>query len=330
MKVLLVTHRGDNESVELVSRAVKRRRHTPLRLDTDLYPTRVKLASELVKHKTRRWLSLGGSRVDLERIGALWYRRFFAGDALPDQLGDTRAACVEESRRTLYGTIASLECFQLDPLRAVRRCDHKELQLARARTFGLDVPRTLFTNDPKAVKQFARTLKVPLVTKMQHSFAIERAGQEQVVFTNAVRADDLQRLDGLKFAPMTFQEKVPRHLELRATVVGKRVFTASIAGELLEPGTVDWRRDGAALMAQWKPYALPRAAERSLLRLTKWFGLNYAAADFIVTPEGRHVFLELNAGGEFFWLQRSPGLPIAEALAEVLTTPSARACELAP
>ena len=37
-----------------------------------------------------------------------------------------------------------------------------------------------------------------------------------------------------------------------------------------------------------------------------------------VTPEGRHVFLEVNPSGEFFWLERNPGLPISEALAEVL------------
>ncbi|MDP1825010.1 MAG: MvdD family ATP-grasp ribosomal peptide maturase [Archangium sp.] len=326
--MLLVTHSGDNESIELVSRALVRRRHTPIRLDTDQYPTSVQVSSELVGRRSRRWLTANGKTFDLQQVGALWYRRYYVGWALPEELGDTRPACVDESRRTLYGTIASLGCFQLDPLRAVRRCDHKELQLERARDFGLDVPRTLSTNDPEAVRSFARTVKVPLITKMQHSFAIYREGQEQVVFTTALTGDDLQRLDGLEYSPMTFQEKVPRRLELRATVVGKRVFTASIDAKLLENSGVDWRRDGLELLEQWKPYTLPRAVERSLLRLTKWFGLNYAAADFIVTPEGRHLFLEINAGGEFFWLQRTPGLPIAEALAEVLTTPSARACAL--
>ena len=326
--MLLVTHSGDNESIELVSRALVRRRHTPVRLDTDQYPTAVQVSSELVGRRSRRWLTANGKTVDLQQVGALWYRRYYVGWALPEELGDTRPACVDESRRTLYGTIASLPGFQLDPLRAVRRCDHKELQLERARAFGLDVPRTLSTNDPEAVRRFARMVKVPLITKMQHSFAIYREGQEQVVFTTALSEDDLQRLDGLEYSPMTFQEKVPRRLELRATVVGKRVFTASIDAKLLEHSGVDWRRDGLELLDQWKPYTLPRAVERALLRLTKWFGLNYAAADFIVTPEGRHLFLEINAGGEFFWLQRTPGLPIAEALAEVLATPSARACAI--
>jgi D-alanine-D-alanine ligase-like ATP-grasp enzyme len=55
-------------------------------------------------------------------------------------------------------------------------------------------------------------------------------------------------------------------------------------------------------------------------------GLNYGALDFIVTPEGRHVFLEVNPAGEFMWLMRYPGLPIAEALADVLAGRVARRC----
>jgi glutathione synthase/RimK-type ligase-like ATP-grasp enzyme len=49
-----------------------------------------------------------------------------------------------------------------------------------------------------------------------------------------------------------------------------------------------------------------------------YFVLNYGAIDIIVTPEGRHVFLEVNPVGEFFWLERHPGLPIADAIADVL------------
>lgn len=328
MKVLLVTRSDDNESVELVARALKRGGHTAIRLDTDDYPTAVRLSTEAGRRGGRRELVVGGRRWDLGQVGAIWYRRYLAGGNLPDALGDMRDACVDEARRTLYGTIAATRCFQLDTLRAVRRCDHKELQLAKARDFGLDVPRTLFSNEPEAVRRFAKTVRGGLIFKMQHSFAIYREGVENVVFTNVLPEADLRRLEGLEYSPMTFQELVPKALELRATVVGRRVYTASIDSNALEHTKVDWRRDGVALLEDWRPYALPKQVERGLLRLTRWFGLNYAAADFIVSPEGRIVFLEINAGGEFFWLQRTPGLPIVEGLLEVLTRKSARAVEL--
>jgi hypothetical protein len=50
-------------------------------------------------------------------------------------------------------------------------------------------------------------------------------------------------------------------------------------------------------------------------------GLNYGAIDIIVTPDGRHVFLEVNPVGEFFWLECcSPHLPISQAIANLLLT----------
>jgi glutathione synthase/RimK-type ligase-like ATP-grasp enzyme len=318
VNVLLVTRSDDNESVELVQRALKKLGARGVRLDTDCYPTSVSLSSELSAKKTRRVLHTAEGDVDLEKLTAIWYRRFLAGGRLPDSLGDMRPACLDESRRTLYGTIAACRCFQLDPLRAVRRCDHKELQLRKAREFGLDIPKTLFSNHPEAVRRFAASIKGPVITKMQHSFAIWRDGLENVVFTNTVSPGDLEDLEGLAYSPMTFQEKLEKQIELRATVVGDRVFTAAVDSQALDGAKLDWRKEGMTLIDAWWKYELPKRVERGLLRLTKWFGLNYAAADLVVTPDGRHVFLEINAGGEFFWLQRTPGLPIVESLAEVL------------
>jgi hypothetical protein len=47
------------------------------------------------------------------------------------------------------------------------------------------------------------------------------------------------------------------------------------------------------------------------------FSLNYGAIDIILTPDNRHVFLELNPSGEFFWLD-TPALPISNAIADIL------------
>lgn len=327
MKILIITRSDDNESVDLVSHALKRMGHLAIRFDTDRYPQQLLVESNIdAKGRMRRRMETPWGALPLEQLRGLWYRRYFAGGRLPQSLGDTRQAAIDESRRTLYGTIAATPCFQLDPLASVRSADHKELQLTLAGAFGLPVPKTLITNSPEAVLRFVESLKgAPVISKMQHSFAIMRDGREHVVYTNDLRADDLDDLQGLQYSPMTFQEKLEKRLELRATVVGKRVFTAAIDSQKNSKAATDWRRQGRELINDWEPYTLPSAVERGLLKLTKRFGLNYAAADFVVTPKGKHVFLEINAGGEFMWLARKPGLPIPQAIAEVLTTPSARA-----
>lgn len=318
MSVLLVTRSDDNAAVDLVASALAHRGEVPIRLDTDRYPERLGISTAYGAGTCRRTLTLGDQQIDLGEITASWYRRFYAGGALPLSLGDTREACVQESRRTLYGTIASLGCFELDPLVAVREADHKELQLQRAAACGLSVPATLFSNEPAAVRSFFDAVGGRMITKMQSSFAIYRDGVENVVFTNVVQRADLDHLDGLRYAPMIFQEHLEKELELRVTLVGRQAFAASIDSQRRQHTAVDWRRDGIGLVDEWRPYALPTEVERGLLQLTEAFGLNYAAADIVVTKDGRHVFLELNAGGEWLWLARSPGLAIAEALADTL------------
>lgn len=154
---------------------------------------------------------------------------------------------------------------------------------------------------------------------MLSSFAIyDERGQEKVVFTNPISSEDLDNLDGLRFCPMTFQEKIAKALELRTIIVGKRVLTAAVDSQVLDKARYDWRKQGIALLDAWESYTLPKDVEEKLLKLMAEFRLNYGALDIILTPDGRHVFLEVNPVGEFFWLERCPGLPISQAIAEVL------------
>lgn len=327
MSVLLITRSDDNTSIDAVASAIRRRGGVPIRVDTDRYPELVRISTRYETTRARRTLRLQEGSFDLGEVEAVWYRRFHAGAALPSALSDLRQPCVAEARRTLLGTIAALDCFQMDPLESVRRTDHKELQILRAAQLGLDVPRTLFSNDPDDVRDFSRDVG-GVITKMQSSFAVYRGGVENVVFTNVVHPEDLDDLSGLRFCPMVFQEHLPKALELRVTVVGRKVMAASIDSQRSALTQVDWRRDGVGLLEDWRPYTLPESVERGLLALLSSLGLNYGAADFVVTPDGRHVFLEVNAVGEFFWLERAPGLPIAESIADILLGRAERAIPL--
>ncbi|MEM8952119.1 MAG: MvdC/MvdD family ATP grasp protein [Pseudomonadota bacterium] len=317
MKTLIITRSDDNRCIETVSSALRARNIEPIRLNTDHYPDRIRLSSSYGQ-KERRILETEEGRFDLSDLTAVWYRRFNAGAGLPSSLGDTYSASLQETRRTLFGMIATLPCFHLDPLESVRATDHKELQLRRAVELGLDVPKTLITNDPAEVRAFYDIVGGDMITKMQHSFAIYRTGIENVVFTNVVGPDDLTDLEGLRYCPMTFQERLDKQLELRVTVVGQKVMSAAIDSQKRKDTAIDWRRDGMGLLDCWEAYELPADIESKLLKLTAQFGLNYAACDFILTPSGRHVFLEINAVGEFFWLEMAPGLPISESIADLL------------
>lgn len=96
---------------------------------------------------------------------------------------------------------------------------------------------------------------------------------------------------------------------------------ASIDSQALPRARTDWRREGVALVDAWRRHELPAEVRTGALALMDALGLNCGAFDLIVTPDGRHVFLEVNPCGEFMWLLLAAalaGLPIDEALAAVL------------
>jgi MvdD family ATP-grasp ribosomal peptide maturase len=319
MTVLIITHSKDNESVALVAESIRQRGGSSFRFDTDRFPTEVRLVARYGATPERLSLIDGDATLDLGSVSAVWHRRLNIAARLPAGMdAQLRRAAFGESRATVKGTLASLDAFRMDAEPSIRQAENKQLQLRIARESGLDTPRTLSTNDPEAVRAFARTCERGMITKMLSSFAVYEEGTEKVVFTNPVAAEDLNDLEGLRLCPMTFQEQVSKHLELRVTIVGRRVLAAAIDSQTSARAAHDWRRDGVRLADAWQPYTLPPEVEEKLLRLMDYFKLNYGAADFIVTPEGRHVFLEVNPAGEFFWLEQRPGLPISAAIADVL------------
>ena len=326
MLILIVTHSDDNQSIARVSEVIAGKGGQVIRFDTDRYPTDVRLTAYCDRSGDERLtLTNDEGEFDLREVTAVWHRRLNFGARLPAALDkQLRHASLGETSAAAHGMLASLKAFRMDHVHHIRHAENKQLQLQVARELGLDTPRTLTTNDPTAVRAFAKSCEEGMITKMLSSFAIYEEGKELVVFTNPVKPEDLADLSGLNLCPATFQELLPKALEIRVTVVGRRVMSAAVDSQVSARAAHDWRRDGVRMIQDWQPYQLPSEVEEKILRLMDYFSLNYGAIDVILTPDGRHVFIELNPCGEFFWLERAPGLPISEAIADVLLGHSPR------
>lgn len=318
--VLIVTHSKDNQSIPLVTQAISEGGGKAFRFNSDYFPTAIDLHVEYVDSREKSVLVADGQELDLEDVTSVWYRRVAIAQPIPRSMDfQLRKASIGESKATVQGMIASLDAFHLYPVYRLRRAENKQLQLKVARSLGIETPRTLITNQPEVVRRFAGECPHGMVMKTLSSFAIFEEDQEQVVFTNQVSADDLKYLEGLKYCPNTFQELLPKTVELRTTVVGDQLFTAAIDSQKSEKSRLDWRRDRLGLIDDWEIYDLPDEVRQKLLKLMQLFQLSYGAVDFIVTPDGRHVFLEINPVGEFFWMElKNQRFPISRAIADRL------------
>jgi glutathione synthase/RimK-type ligase-like ATP-grasp enzyme len=229
-----------------------------------------------------------------------------------------RSVCIDESMNTLLGYLTNIECFKLDDYWTVRKASNKEYQLKIAHCLGLNIPNTLITNHPPAVKAFYESNKKNIITKMQSQFSIWKNKKEHVLFTNIITPDHLSNMDGLDQCPMIFQPYIKKKFDIRATIVGEKVFCAAIDSNVHPNMNIDWRKRGLETLEDWFAYRLPGNIEDQLIRLAKRLGLKYGAADLIITPQEEYVFLEINPSGEFYWMDEYTNLNISEAISNQL------------
>lgn len=325
-KVLIITHSEDNISVDTVTRFIQEAGAEAIRFNVDRYPLHSKLTSIYRQQNRQIILENESGTHELQDATGVWYRRSYnIGTGLDTVLDkEYLAPSLGETRRTLMGMLEGLDVFQMEKPSIYRRLDSKEEQMKIAAGCGLNIPRTCISNDPTVIRNFIQTLKAPVITKMQSSFAIYRNKEEHVVFTNEIQEQHLDDLASVQYCPMVFQEKLDKQLELRINIVGREMFAFSVNSAATERGSTDWRKDGVALLDSWLPYELPGELHDKLLHFMNVYGLNYGAIDVILAPDGQYYFLEINAAGEYFWLDKLCDHAISRQIANVLLGKAAR------
>ncbi|WP_294281403.1 MvdC/MvdD family ATP grasp protein [uncultured Chryseobacterium sp.] len=324
-KILIITHTGDNFSIEKVTEYIELNGFEVIRFDVDLYPMQNRLTTAFEDGSWISILETAETKYRLDDIAAVWYRRAYnIGNGLKEEM-DAKfyGAAMGEIRNTLFGFLESIDAYSLGKPSVYRRLDSKEEQLKIAEKIGLKIPETCMTNNPEQARQFILKHK-NVIGKMQTGFAIYEDGVENVVFTNVIDKNKLEELDSLQYCPMQFQTRLEKKKELRVTVVGQDIYAFEIDSQKSEAAKVDWRKDGLNLIDQWVETQLPQEIELKLLELLDVYHVDYGAIDIILTPEDEYYFIEINAAGEFFWLDNlTDGNLISKSIADLL-------CDKAP
>jgi glutathione synthase/RimK-type ligase-like ATP-grasp enzyme len=250
-----------------------------------------------------------GKRIDWAAVTSVWWRRP-QGFGFPPGMSDpvNRAFAQQESDFAFKGMYLAAGGYWVNDIARDLSASHKVWQLQVAARLGMDIPRTLITNNPEDAKRFRSETKGDVIYKA--FLASPMAWRE----TRILRDEDLAQIDAVRLAPVIFQSYVPSVRDLRVTVVGRRIFPAG--ADIAKAGYATDVRMNPGI--GWKTAELPPEVARQILAMMDHFGLQYGAFDFRVTPEGRHVFLEVNPAGQFLFIQNATGMDIAGALADRL------------
>ena len=316
--VLLLTHSGDYYTVDLVSQALARRGVRPIRFNTDLFPSSVKLSARARDERSADLYTDAGEQICTSEVRAVWARKLWTPRMADDLDERYRLMCARESAAALEGFLDALhDARWVNDLQRQRAAENKQRQLRLAARAGLRVPRTLVTNDPVTARQFFAENDGNTVAKLLRPLTVSMDAAQAFVYTSRVREEDLASAEALRHSPMVFQELIPKAYELRVACVAGETFTGALDASGTSQGDTDWRR-AAPEECRWQQAQLPVEVSKGLQVLMSELGLVFGAVDLICTPAGEHVFLEVNPSGEWGMLERDLGFSISEAIAEAL------------
>jgi glutathione synthase/RimK-type ligase-like ATP-grasp enzyme len=302
-----------------VCEALVRRGATPVLFDGARPGEELALSSWLGAERPRA----AAAGLALDEFSAVW-RAGPLHFATPPRFTTAQARTTAASwEAALLGALESFDGFVLDPHARTSRAENKLYQLRLAQGLGLSVPPTLVSNEAAEVRAFARDRRVVLKLLVPQSFLREADGGDEipVMWTTELTPAELERLPGLRHCPMIFQERIDKRRDVRVPFVAGRLFPVSVDPNIADHPHVDWRQDALSLKGHWRPHELPGDIRAALEALRMRLGLNYGAFDLIETPDGRHVFLEVNSFAVFSFLGAELAAPIAEAIAELLVAP---------
>jgi RimK-like ATP-grasp domain len=230
-----------------------------------------------------------------------------------------RSYCSDEWAAVLRSIYVAVGDRWLSAPRDIARAEDKALQLALAHEVGLQVPATVITNDFDRANGFIG--EGGNIGKAFHSGFLDEADGEsgRVIFTTRLGNEKLPTRVSLGLAPVILQREVIKSFDVRATVVGDRVFAATIDSQITAETMVDWRRASAPDLPH-ACHALPDNVASKCVSLTRLLGLRFAAIDLVLDRNGHYWFLEANPNGQWAWIESRTGLPISAAIVDELTS----------
>lgn len=269
--------------------------------------------------RPRHVLRVDGEEIDLSTVRAAWYRRPekpIAHAAVRD--ATARTYVEQECHSVLQDLWSTLDCAWLPAApHTVRYAEQKTMQLGLAAALGFELPPTLITTSPADLLAFHRAHGGRIVSKQAGKAFLSTVGHSLIRYTELVSTRDLAHAGALAYCPTTFQAYVDKKVELRITVVGRQVFAAEIHSQATNHTRHDWRRYDHG-QTPHHPHELPREIAARCIALVERLKLRYGAIDMVLTPDGRYVFLEINPNGQYLWTEYEAGLPISDAICELL------------
>lgn len=314
--ILILTNKWDI-SADFVVKELTKRNYPFLRINTEDLPSEQATISLPDLHIS---VSKRGKLHDLaDNVHVIWNRR--PGKPYDDVAVENRPSLATQ-RFVNDQWYSWLEALQLLPEvtwinhpQANNAMESKVRQLFCASKTGFKIPKTFISNDPQKIRTYLKMSHRKIVVKALYSPLIEEKDKDFFIFTNEI--DNITKTDDdqIRLSPCIFQESMVPKVDYRVTVIGETVIPVRVEFEDPSQKVLDWRTQKNGLRF------VSCDLNKEIQCLCRTFVANnkllFGAIDIVECRDG-FVFLEINPNGEWGWLQKPGGLPIAETLCDLM------------
>lgn len=212
----------------------------------------------------------------------------------------------KESYSLIEGLIESFSGRCLSKPSVMRRANNKVFQIMLAKSVGFLMPQLSITNDEIVLKKWA---KDDAIVKPLAIGTVEYKTKKEFVQTNRLSSE--KDTSALKYAPVYLQKFVDKDYEVRVTAINGQFFPARIDAS----NPVDWRKPNTETL--FTKCVLPENIEQQCRTYMYKSSMDFGCFDFLV-KDNVWYFLEMNANGQWGWLDNLFEGKISDAIATYL------------
>jgi len=191
--------------------------------------------------------------------------------------------------------------------------------LSIAEDVGLNIPRTIITNNIKELKKFIANNTEIIIKPISTSkfSAVYNDNSYDIYYqTKKITKQDFvdDREIGITFA----QKYIEKKYEIRSFYINKEIYSMCIFSQESRQTEVDYRNYDNENPNRCVPYSLPKEIEEKLVLLMERLHINCGSFDLIFDRKEQYVFLEVNPVGQYDWLSQHCNYYIDKKIASEL------------
>ncbi|WP_299489867.1 hypothetical protein [uncultured Shewanella sp.] len=213
----------------------------------------------------------------------------------------------KETYAFVEGIIESFNGIVLTKPSVMRRANNKVFQASLAAKVGFHLPEFAITNNVDLLKHFTENAGI---IKPIAIGEITSGSSKEFVQTNLI--DPTFEANNFEYSPVYLQHFIEKEYEVRITVIDGNFFPVKINSE----NNIDWRKPNNKV--SYEVYSIPSTIRNNCLNFMDLCNMKFGCFDFVV-KDSTWYFLEMNANGQWAWLEFETEFNISGAIIRYLT-----------